>query len=112
MMQYRALVSCFFTGLKCAFTSVSELKNSLAKQLSASRTLTFLLQATVIHLPHFQTIILIVFRCEFFVFDFLIDFSGVFAYRFGHLLQHVRVFCLDAFKPNIIPMRTQRGLGG
>ena len=97
MMQSHVLVSCFFTGLKYEFTFVSELKNSLAKQLSASRTLTFLLQATVIHLPHFQTIILIVFRCAFFVFDFLIDFSGVFAYRFGHLLQHLRVFCLMRF---------------
>ena len=97
MMQSRTLVNCFFSGLKYAFTFVSELKNSLAKEISASRTLTFLLQATVIHLPHFQTIILIVFRCEFFVFDFLIDVSGVFAYRVGHVLQHLRVFCLRRF---------------
>ena len=95
MMQCRALVSCFFTGQKYAFTFVSELENSLAKQLSAIRTFTFLLQAAVIHLPHFQTIVIIVFRCEFVVFDFLIYFCGVFAYyRFGHLLQYLRVFCL------------------
>ena len=86
MMQSRALVSCFFTGLKYAFTFVSELKNSLAKQLPASRALTFLLQATVIHLPHFQKIILIVFRGEFFVFDFLTDVSGVLAYSCGHII--------------------------
>ena len=84
MMQSRTLVGCFFTGLKYACTCVSELKNSLAKQLPASRTPTFLLEATVIHLPHFQTIIIMVFRCEVLGVDFFRDFSSVFAYRFGH----------------------------
>ena len=85
--------------MKRAFAIVSELKNSLAEQLTASWTYALLFQATVIHLSHFQSVIFVVLRSKFFVFDFLIDFRGVFANECGHIIKYITRFCLNLFKP-------------